>query len=70
MKRAAVVELASPAAIARALRVRRARLGWVTRRIREAERLAGALEQWRAMRLAHPEIGDFVRSPEGPERAA
>jgi hypothetical protein len=50
------------AAIAAALRSNRARLGWVNRRIRESERLAGALIQWRELRRLHAAVGDFTRA--------
>jgi hypothetical protein len=71
MKRAAI-ELATPAEIARVLRrpeslahelaSARARLGWVTRRLHEAERPAGALIEWRRLRDAGGDLlGDFSR---------
>jgi hypothetical protein len=57
------VELATPAQIARALRSKRAKLGWINRRIREAERLCGQIEQWRKLRAQFGDaIGDFERA--------
>ena len=46
------IELATSADIARALRSSRSRLAVCKRRIARAERLAGELLQWRALRVA------------------
>ena len=54
-----VSELDTAAGIARVLRARRAELGWVKRRVREAERLAASLSRWQGRRGA----ADFGRRP-------